>query len=111
MITQHQPVPHRNLGEDDHLVDRVLEHRRLRRSLLLLLLDVRGIHLHFAAVGLLRVGLDHLQCLQRTVVAYRVLGIGLDGAFFVDQHDAVDIKTEAAVLLHDERLRDLFQGD
>ncbi|MCY1436311.1 hypothetical protein D9M71_524300 [compost metagenome] len=84
---QHQAIAHGHFREDHHLDQAVVEHRRLGRLRLLLLLDLLGADQHFAAIRLLGVGLGNFKAFQGAVVIQRLLSLGLDCAFFVDQQD------------------------
>ncbi|MNE65150.1 hypothetical protein D3C80_1606070 [compost metagenome] len=77
----------------------------------LLFLDLLGADHHLAAVGLLGIGLDHLEGFQGAVVVQRMLGAVLDGALFVDERDQLLRGLEAAVFGNDGALNILFNGD
>ena len=111
LVAQHQLVADGHLGEDHHLHPRVLEHRGEGRRLLLLLLDLRGLHLDRAAIGLAGECFDDLQGLERTVVAQRLLRLGLDGPLLVDTGDRFDVQLETAVGLDGVGLDDLLEGN
>jgi hypothetical protein len=104
LVVHDQAVARRHVGEHDDLHARVLEHRRVARGRLLLVLDLLGRDDDAAPVRLLGRRAHLADLVERAVVADCVLAVGGDRARVDDDLRVVDRQGVGAVARDHEML-------